>query len=70
MSNGSNTSTTYGTNGNISKMQQWRLKLDQSPQIDNLAYRYQSGGDKLAKVQDAFSDPQTKLGDFKDPLLS
>jgi RHS repeat-associated protein len=57
---------TYDANGNIMSMQQKGLKLNTSPTIDNLAYTYQSNSNKLAKVIDAASDPNTKLGDFKD----
>jgi hypothetical protein len=57
---------TYDANGNILAMQQKGLKLNTSPTIDNLAYTYLSNSNKLAKVIDAASDPNTKLGDFKD----
>jgi RHS repeat-associated protein len=57
---------TYDANGNILSMQQKGLKLSSSPTIDNLAYTYQSNSNKLVKVIDAASDPNTKLGDFKD----
>ena len=57
---------TYDANGNILSMQQKGLKLNTSQTIDNLVYTYQSNSNKLAKVIDAASDPNTKLGDFKD----
>jgi RHS repeat-associated protein len=63
---GSDPTLAYDANGNILKMQQWGLKLSASPQIDNLTYSYQSNSNKLAKVTDALSDPNTQLGDFKD----
>jgi RHS repeat-associated protein len=66
MGDGSNVNTAYDANGNILQMQQWGLKLTGSTQIDNLNYTYQAGSNKLAWVTDAFSDPNTKLGDFKD----
>jgi RHS repeat-associated protein len=56
----------YDDNGNIKQMQQWGLKINSSVQIDNLAYTYIAGSNKLAKVTDAFNDATTKLGDFKD----
>jgi hypothetical protein len=62
----STTGLTYDANGNIMAMQQKGLKLNVSPTIDNLAYVYQANSNKLAKVTDASSDPNTKLGDFKD----
>ena len=49
-------------------MQQWGLKINSSPQIDDLGYVYSNSSysNKLMKVTDGFSDPVTKLGDFKD----
>lgn len=61
---GANVTTAYDANGNILKMQQWGLKLNASPQIDNLTYTYLANSNKLAKVSDSVSD--TKLGDFKN----
>jgi RHS repeat-associated protein len=68
MGDGVNPTSAYDANGNIIQMQQWGLKLNNSPQIDNLTYNYLFNGssNKLAKVTDGFSDPNTKLGDFKD----
>ncbi|HYM93331.1 MAG TPA: RHS repeat-associated core domain-containing protein [Chitinophagaceae bacterium] len=66
MGDGINSSLAYDANGNILQMQQWGLKVTGSTQIDNLAYTYQSNSNKLAKVTDAVSDPNTKLGDFHD----
>lgn len=56
----------YDANGNILQMQQWGWKLTGSEQIDGLIYTYQPGSNKLAKVTDTYTDPTTKLGDFKD----
>jgi RHS repeat-associated protein len=66
MGDGINANTAYDDNGNIKQMQQWGLKINASPQIDNLSYTYITGSNKLAKVTDTFNDPTTKLGDFKD----
>ncbi len=66
MGDGINANTAYDANGNIQQMQQWGLKITGSVQIDNLAYTYQNNSNKLAKVTDSYSDPTTKLGDFKD----
>lgn len=66
MGDGVNATSAYDANGNIIQMQQWGLKLNNSPQIDNLTYNYLFNGNKLARVTDGFSDPNTKLGDFKD----
>jgi RHS repeat-associated protein len=67
MGDGANPASAYDANGNIIQMQQWGLKLNNSPQIDNLTYdKYLSNGNRLANVTDGFSDPNTKLGDFKD----
>jgi len=56
----------YDANGNILKLLQWGWKLTGSEQIDGLTYNYQTSSNKLLKVTDSFSDPVTKLGDFKD----
>jgi RHS repeat-associated protein len=72
MGDGVNTNSAYDANGNILRMQQWGIKGAVAAQIDNLTYNYMLKGtgtevsNKLIKVSDAFSDPNTKLGDFKD----
>jgi hypothetical protein len=58
----------YDDNGNIKKMQQWGLKINASPQIDNLTYNYVAGTNRLQGVTDTANDNTSKLGDFKyDP---
>ena len=47
-------------------MNQKGFKVNASPTIDQLSYTYQANSNKLLKVADAISDPNTKLGDFKD----
>ena len=66
MGDGATVNSAYDDNGNIKRMQQWGLKINTSSQIDDLTYQYQNNSNKLAKVTDAYSDPTTKLGDFKD----
>lgn len=72
MGDGNNVNTAYDNNGNIKRMQQWGLKSFVSTQIDDLTYDYRVNGtgvpvsNKLYKVTDAFTDPNSKLGDFKD----
>src|SRR5688572_10325684 len=66
MGDGTTPTSAYDANGNILAMQQKGVKLNASPTIDNLTYTYQSNSNKLSKVIDANSDPNTKLGDFKD----
>jgi RHS repeat-associated protein len=57
----------YDANGNIMEMWQKGLKLTASDWIDKLAYNYQMGSNKLAKVTDgAVATNNGKLGDFKD----
>ncbi|SIN83603.1 DUF6443 domain-containing protein [Chitinophaga niabensis] len=60
----------YDANGNIMRMQQWGLKAGGSSQIDDLFYTLQKTGNvytnKLYKVNDAYNDPSSALGDFKD----
>ena len=56
----------YDMNGNILSMNQKGWKITGSSFIDQLGYTYQNNSNKLAKVTDASSDPNTKLGDFKD----
>jgi hypothetical protein len=68
MGNGIDPLTAYDCNGNITGMTQfgWKPGISSTTPIDNLAYTYISGTNKLLKVVDAVSDPNTKLGDFKD----
>jgi RHS repeat-associated protein len=57
----------YDANGNILSMIQKGWKLGQpAAVIDALRYTYQSNSNKLDKVGDDYSDPNTKLGDFHD----
>ncbi|MGN6420006.1 MAG: DUF6443 domain-containing protein [Pseudobacter sp.] len=65
LGNGTDPSTAYDANGNILKMQQWGLKLNTSPKIDDLTYQYQNSGNKLASVTEA-ATAGGDLGDFKD----
>ena len=65
MGNGTDYATAYDENGNIKKMQQWGLKIAKA-QIDNLGYEYDGLSNRLLNVTDQYSDPNTKLGDFKD----
>jgi RHS repeat-associated protein len=68
MGDGVDPNLAYDYNGNILKMQQWGLKINNSPQIDNLIYNYITGSNKLARVTDvgALTSDNGKLGDFKD----
>jgi RHS repeat-associated protein len=68
MGDGIDPNLAYDYNGNILKMQQWGLKINASPQIDNLIYNYITGSNKLARVTDvgAVVSDNGKLGDFKD----
>jgi RHS repeat-associated protein len=68
LGDGSDYTSAYDENGNIKRMQQWGLKINASTQIDDLTYSYANNdvSNKLMKVTDAYSDPTTKLGDFKD----
>ena len=56
----------YDANGNISSMTQKGFKVTGSATIDQLTYLYKSNSNQLLRVTDAVSDPNTKLGDFKD----
>lgn len=66
MGDGYNPDLAYDYNGNIREMRQWGWKLGGIVQMDHLTYTYQDKSNKLTKLTDYFSDPQTKLGDFKD----
>jgi RHS repeat-associated protein len=68
MGDGINATSAYDDNGNIKQMQQWGLKINNSVQIDNLAYTYLPNSNKLAKVADVgiTATDNGKLGDFKD----
>ena len=57
---------TYDANGNIMSMRQYGLKGSSSSPIDELAYSYEGNSNKLLKVTDTASDPNTTLGDFHD----
>jgi RHS repeat-associated protein len=65
---GTDPNSAYDYNGNILKMQQWGLRINNSEQIDNLVYEYKPGSNKLAKVSDVgiVAAQNGKLGDFKD----
>jgi RHS repeat-associated protein len=73
MGDGINANTAYDENGNIKQMQQNGLKINASPQIDNLTYNYFANTNKLGSVSDASTGgtPPTGgagggLGDFTD----
>ena len=71
MGNGTDPATAYDQNGNIKAMTQYGWKITAPTGIiDNLtyttSYNSSSNTNKLLKVVDAASDPNTKLGDFKD----
>jgi RHS repeat-associated protein len=56
----------YDANGNILMMIQKGWKAGQTGIIDALRYTYFSGSNKLQRVSDDYSDPDTRLGDFHD----
>ncbi|WP_430902476.1 DUF6443 domain-containing protein, partial [Paraflavitalea sp. sgz302552] len=57
----------YDANGNILQMISRGFKLgDPTGYIDALRYTYNTNSNKLKNVGDDYSDPNTKLGDFKD----
>ncbi|MCW3118870.1 MAG: repeat-associated core domain protein [Chitinophagaceae bacterium] len=57
----------YDENGNIKKLQQWGLKLNTSPQIDNMFYSYYTNSNKLSAVAETGTGTTDhKLGDFTD----
>lgn len=66
--NGIDGSSAYDANGNIKSMAQYGWKLGGNPTvpIDQLSYSYVANSNKLKEVFDTYSDPNTKLGDFKD----
>ncbi|MCO6498202.1 MAG: hypothetical protein J5I50_11140 [Chitinophagaceae bacterium] len=55
----------HDANGNILTMNQYGLKINTSPLIDQLSYTYQINSNKLPKVVDAANDYTSTLGDFK-----
>jgi RHS repeat-associated protein len=65
MGDGSDPASAYDANGNILKMWQKGLQLNQSNTIDSLLYSYQNSSNKLAAVADGIVT-DNKLGDFKD----
>lgn len=71
MGNGTDYFTAYDENSNILQMQQWGLKLNSSMQIDDIHYKYLSQeSNKLQGVTDNNNDPDSRLGDFKEPFMS
>ncbi|MCD2425923.1 DUF6443 domain-containing protein [Niabella pedocola] len=57
----------YDLNGNIKAMSQWGLAGGSTVLIDQLAYTYQPGSNKLARVTDNAGDMRSHaLGDFND----
>ncbi len=60
---------TFDANGNILTMNQKGWKMTGSVTIDQLAYNYYNGSNKLLNVIDAANDAQTKLGDFRTSPL-
>ncbi|MBL7746164.1 MAG: hypothetical protein JNM19_01945 [Chitinophagaceae bacterium] len=71
MGDGSDPLSAYDANGNIKGMTQygWKLGGNVNTPIDNLAYNYIAGSNKLLNVIDASNDPLTKLGDFRTSSL-
>jgi RHS repeat-associated protein len=55
----------YDDNGNIRTMNQMGLKGTASVPVDQLAYDYVPGTNKLNKVTDTANDANSTLGDFK-----
>ncbi len=58
----------YDANGNLTYTTQAGIKLTGVASVDELFYTYKDNflSNKLTKVTDTHSDPNTKLGDFKD----
>ncbi|MBX3240741.1 MAG: RHS repeat-associated core domain-containing protein [Chitinophagaceae bacterium] len=63
---GTDAGSAYDLNGNIKRMQQWGLALNASVQMDDLAYSYISGSNRLAKVTENATSIISGSGDFKD----
>ncbi len=64
---GTNIDSAYDGNGNIRRMRQSGFTINSSIVIDDLRYTYVSGSNKLLKVVDSQNDPNSRLGDFKEP---
>lgn len=58
----------YDNNGNIQSMKQMGLKGPESGVVDDLAYTYFTGSNRLKNVRDASNDPTSTMGDFKTSL--
>jgi RHS repeat-associated protein len=56
----------YDLNGNMKHMVQKGFKVTNSILVDDMRYTYQTGSNRLARVTDAGTDPNAKMGDFKD----
>jgi RHS repeat-associated protein len=66
LGDGIHADSAYDLNGNILKMVQKGLRLNQSYTIDDLRYTYQAGSNKLIELVDIENDEDSKLGDFRD----
>lgn len=69
MGNGVDPGSAYDENGNILRMQQAGWELGGSHTIDDLQYNYYTHSNKVKNVIDAYSNPQTTLGDFRTSSL-
>lgn len=65
---GVNPQNAYDANGNIKGLTQQGLKGASSSPIDQLSYSYVSNSNRLQGVTDQANDPQSTLGDFKEPV--
>jgi len=65
---GVNPQNAYDANGNIKGLTQQGLKGTSSSPIDLLTYSYVSNSNRLQGVTDQANDPQSTLGDFKEPV--
>ncbi|GGH65855.1 hypothetical protein GCM10011379_19440 [Filimonas zeae] len=65
MGNGTDAAQAYDANGNILRMQHY---VTPSTRLDDLTYNYDFsiGGNRLKRVTDAFNNPASTLGDFKE----
>jgi RHS repeat-associated protein len=67
LGDGSNPLTAYDANGNILSICQKGWKLGGSVTIDSLIYKTFDLSNRLKYVRDSCNDPNTRLGDFKEP---
>lgn len=70
MGDGINATSAYDANGNIMAMTQKGLIGGTPGIVDNMIYKYEDNSNKLRYVRDLSNNPNSVLGDFKEPAAN